>query len=95
LVVAPRKAVANNSSTIKTRTGRFYVIAGAYSSLARAEEGRRNLLRVGHPARVILPPYGSRLFRLAAADYADQASAQREAQRLRLSTHCDYITLKY
>ncbi len=95
VVVAPRKLVASNSGTIKTPTGRFYVIAGAYSSLARAEEGRRNLLRAGHPARIILPPYGSRLFRLAAADYADQASAQREAQRLRLSTHCDYITLKY
>ena len=95
VVAAHRKAVTNNISTIKTRTGRFYVIAGAYSSLARAEEGRRNLLRAGHPARVILPPYGSRLFRLAAADYADQASAQREAQRLRLSTLCDYITLKY
>jgi cell division protein FtsN len=95
VVAAPRKAPVANTSTIKTRTGRFYVIAGAYTTLARAEQGRRNLLRAGHPARVILPPYGSRLFRLAAADYADHASAQREAQRLRLSTHCDYITLKY
>ena len=91
---APRKA-APASSTIKTSTGRFYVIAGAYSSLARAEEGRRNLLRAGHPARIIVPHFGTRFFRLTSGDFADPISAQREAQRLRLSTHCDYITLKY
>jgi cell division protein FtsN len=95
VAAAPRKAAAVTPSTIKTRTGRFYVVAGAYTSLARAEEGRRNLLRAGHPARIILPYYGTRLFRLTSGDYADQASAQREAQRLRVSTHCDYITLKY
>ena len=95
-VATPRKAAAvANSSTIKTRTGRFYVIAGAYSSLARAEVGRRNLLRAGHPARILLPHFGTRHFRLTAGDYADQGAAQREAQRLRLSTRCDYITLKY
>jgi cell division protein FtsN len=92
VVAAPHKAA---SSTIKTPTGRFYVVAGAYSSLARAEEGRRNLLRAGHPARIILPHFGTRFFRLTSGDYADQASAQREAQRLRQSTRCDYITLKY
>ncbi|MCI1187519.1 SPOR domain-containing protein [Hymenobacter sp. DH14] len=95
VVAAPRKAAVANSSTIKTPTGRFYVVAGAYTSLARAEQGRRNLLHAGHPARIILPHFGTRLFRLTAGDYADQASAQREAQRLRVSTHCDYITLKY
>ncbi|MDQ2792471.1 MAG: hypothetical protein M3Y12_00470, partial [Bacteroidota bacterium] len=35
VVAAPRKAASSN--TIKTPTGRFYVIAGAYSSLVRAE----------------------------------------------------------
>lgn len=94
-VAAPHKAAVTNSSTIKIRTNRFFVIAGAYSSLVRAEEGRRNLLCAGHPARIILPHFGTRYFRLTAGDYADQASAQREAQRLRLSTRCDYITLKY
>jgi len=83
------------STTIKTRTGRYYVIAGAYSTLAHAEKGRKVLARTGHPARIILPPFGSRLYRLTAADYPDLASAQREAQRLRISTHCDYNTLKY
>ena len=95
VVAAPRKAAAANSITIKTPTGRFYVIAGAYSSLARAEQGRRNLLRAGRPARIILPHYGTRHFRLTAGDFADQTSAQREAQRLRMSTRSDYNTLKY
>ena len=88
-----RKAVVG--TTIKNRTGRYYVIAGAYITWAHAETGRKVLARTGHPARIILPPFGSRLFRLTAADYPDLASAQREAQRLRVSTHCDYITLKF
>lgn len=95
VVAAPRKAAATTASTIKTPTGRYYVIAGAYSSLARAEQGRRNLLRAGRPARIILPHYGTRHFRLTAGDFADLASAQREAQRLRVSTRADYNTLKY
>ena len=90
-----KAAAIASGTTIKTRTGRYYVIAGAYGSLANAEKGRKVLARTGHAARVILPPYGSRLFRLTAADYPDLASAQHEAQRLRLSTHCDYNTLKF
>ena len=91
--VAAAPAAPQSATTIKTRTGRFYVIAGAYSSLKRAEEGRRTVAQVG--ARIIVPPPGSRLFRLAVADYSDLASAQREAQRLRVSTHRDYNTLKF
>jgi len=83
------------ATTIKVRTGRYYVIAGAYSSLAHAEQGRKVLAHTGHAAHIILPPFGSRLFRLTAADYPDLASAQREAQRLRVSTRCDYNTLKF
>ena len=60
-----------------------------------AEQGRKVLVRTGHASHIILPPYGSRLFRLTAADYPDLASAQREAQRLRVTTHSDYNTLKF
>jgi cell division protein FtsN len=84
-----------SSVTIKNRTGRYYVIAGAYKSLRGAEIGRKNLVRSGHQTHIILPPAGSRLFRLTAADYPDLASAQREAQRLRVSTRSDYNTLKF
>ena len=96
VAIASAKApAAASSTTIKTRTGRYYVIAGAYGSLANAEKGRKVLVHTGHAARIILPPFGSRLFRLTAADYSDLVSAQREAQRLRISTHCDYNTLKF
>ena len=94
-VRAKAPAAAASTVTIKSRTGRFYVIAGAYRSLAGAEQGRKLLAKSGHASHIILPPFGSRLFRLTAADYPDLASAQREAQRLRISTHCDYNTLKF
>jgi hypothetical protein len=92
---APAAPATTKSITIKQRTGRYYVIAGAYSSLKGAERGRQVLARTGHATHIILPPLGSRLFRLTAADYPDLASAQREAQRLRISTRCDYNTLKF
>ncbi|WP_035566327.1 SPOR domain-containing protein [Hymenobacter sp. IS2118] len=101
-VVVPPAAVATpvakavvGSTTIKQRTGRYYVIAGAYRTLASAERGRKALTKTGRATHVILPPAGSRLFRVTAADYADLASAQREAQRLRISTRSDFNTLKF
>ena len=95
VATAPRKAAIAISHTIKTPMGRFYVIAGTYSNIAGAEVGRRNLLHAGHVAQIILPHFGTRYFRLTAGTFADQASAQREAQRLRLSTRSEYYTLKY
>ncbi|MBT9392342.1 SPOR domain-containing protein [Hymenobacter sp. NST-14] len=74
--------VADNA-TIKSRTGRYFVVAGSYTSLANAEKGRQALVRLGHPARVILPAPGSRQFMLSVADYADRASADRQASILR------------
>jgi hypothetical protein len=92
---AAKGPTGSSSVTIKNRTGRYYVIAGAYKSLRSAEMGRKNLLHAGHQSYIILPPAGSRLFRLTAADYPDLTSAQREAQRLRVSTRNDYNTLKF
>ncbi len=83
------KAAATNATsvasaaTINSRTGRYYVIAGSYTSLANAEKGRQALLRLGHPARVILPAPGSRQFMLSAADFPDRTSADRQASILR------------
>ncbi|MBF9220321.1 HU domain-containing protein [Hymenobacter ruricola] len=95
VVTKPKAPAASSPVIIKNRTGRYFVIAGAYGSLANAEKGRKGLAR-NHPnARIILPPFGSRLFRLTAGDYSDLASAQREAQRLRVSTRADYYPLKF
>jgi hypothetical protein len=71
------------TTTIKARTGRFYVMVAAYSSLARAEEGRRNLAHAGRPAKVILPFPGTRYYRLTAADFAGRAEALAAAAHLR------------
>ncbi|WP_426491986.1 SPOR domain-containing protein [Hymenobacter sp. 102] len=83
------KAAATNatnaavSSTINHRTGRYFIVAGSYTSLANAEKGRQALVRLGHPARVILPAAGSRQYMLSVADYPDRASADRQASILR------------
>ncbi|MDO7886334.1 HU domain-containing protein [Hymenobacter cheonanensis] len=87
--LAPAAAAANAATTIKSRTGRYYLIVAAYGSLARAEEGRRNLAHAGRPAKVILPPRGSRLYRLSAIDFADKPSATLAANRLRQNPHFD------
>jgi hypothetical protein len=71
------------SSTIKTKTGRYYIIAGSYTSLKGAEKGRQALVRLGKPARVILPQPGSRQYKLSVADFADRTSADRQAEILR------------
>ena len=77
------------ATTIKSRTGRYYLIVAAYGSLARAEEGRRNLAHAGRPAKVILPPRGSRLYRLSAIDFADKPTATLAANQLRRNPHFD------
>jgi hypothetical protein len=88
--VAPAApAMSATSTTIKGRTGRYYVVVAAYGSLARAEQGRRNLEHAGRPAKVILPPAGSRLYRLSAADFADRPTAALAATHLRQNPHFD------
>jgi hypothetical protein len=64
-------------------------MVAAYSSLARAEEGRRNLAHAGRPAKVIAPYPGTRYYRLTAADYADRPTALAAAARLRQNPHLD------
>jgi hypothetical protein len=88
-VVAPGTAATPVVTTIKNRTGRYYLVVAAYSSFARAEEGRRNLAHAGRPAKVIMPPPGSRLFRLSAVDFADKPTATLAANRLRQNPHFD------
>jgi cell division protein FtsN len=83
------KAAAGNATpttaatTIKSRTGRYYVIAGSYTTMVNAEKGRQALVRLGHSARVITPPAGSRQYKLSVADFPDRTSADRQAIILR------------
>jgi hypothetical protein len=87
-VASPAK-VAASTTTIKARTGRFYVMVAAYSSWVRAEEGRRNLAHAGRPAKIIAPYPGTRYYRLTAADFADRPTALAAAARLRQNPHLD------
>lgn len=80
---------AASATTIKARTGRFYVMVAAYSSWNRAEEGRRNLAHAGRPAKIIAPYPGTRYYRLTAADYADRPTALAAAARLRQNPKLD------
>jgi hypothetical protein len=82
-------AAPATGTTIKSRTGRYYLIVAAYGSLAHAEQGRRNLAHAGRPAKVILPPPGSRLYRLSAVDFADKPTATLAANQLRRNPHFD------
>ncbi|MGI4739701.1 MAG: SPOR domain-containing protein [Janthinobacterium lividum] len=87
-VLAP--AAPASAATINARTGRYYLVVAAYSSLARAEQGRRNLAHAGHAnAKVILPYPGTRHYRLSAADFDDRPSAQVAASQLRRNPHMD------
>jgi hypothetical protein len=90
-------AAAPAATTIKARTGRFYIMVAAYSSLARAEEGRRELLKTGRPApqtKIILPFPGTHFYRLTAADFANRGEALVAADRLRQNPHFDKETYK-
>ena len=87
-VASPEKGAAS-ATTIKARTGRFYVMVAAYSSWNRAEEGRRNLAHAGRPAKIIAPYPGTRYYRLTAADYADRPTALAAAARLRQNPKLD------
>jgi cell division protein FtsN len=87
--VVAKAAAPVSATTIKARTGRYYIVVAAYSSLLRAEEGRRNLAHAGRPAKVITPPFGSRLYRLSAVDFPDKPTAMAAATRLRQNPHFD------
>ena len=77
------------ATTIKARTGRYYVVVGAFATLASAEKSRQVLAKTGRAAKVILPYWGTRLYRLSAADFADAGSASVTAQRLRHNPNFD------
>ncbi|MBC6989986.1 MULTISPECIES: HU domain-containing protein [Hymenobacter] len=92
--VAPAALAAE--PTIKARTGRYYVIAGVYTSLKHALVGRKALVDHGHrDARVILPGPGSRQYRLSAVDFPDRTTAYNQVNKLRPHLGKDLWVLNY
>lgn len=80
---------AGAAATINKRTGRYYVVVAAYNSLRNAEQGRQVLARTGRPAKIILPYFGTRHYRLSVADFPDKASAEVAAAKLRQNPNFD------
>ena len=73
-------------TTIKGRTGRFYIMGGAFTTLTTALAQRQGLARLKHRARVLLPGYGETLYKVSIDDYPDRATADAEARRMRTQT---------
>jgi hypothetical protein len=62
---------------IYTKDGRSYLISGGYARLENAEHYRETLLAAGHEeVNILLPQPGSRLFRVALADFETPEEAQ-------------------
>ena len=85
---ATAPAAAAYSTTINSPTGRYYIMGGSFKTMAVAEIQRKRLTALGHRARVLVPRtrFGERLYKVSVDDYADNATAQREAQRMRTQT---------
>ena len=92
---------ASTAATIKSRTGRFYVVAGSFDTPRSAEKARGALARKNRPAQVLWPvkptrsSAGSRFYRLTVGDFADQASADRSLSQLRKQYGKSLWVLKY
>ncbi|MCX2739185.1 SPOR domain-containing protein [Pontibacter anaerobius] len=62
---------------IYTKDGRSYIISGGYARLENAEQYRTTLMEQGHEeVDILLPQPGSRLFRVALADFPTAEEAQ-------------------
>ena len=83
-VLAP--ASPGYTTTIKGRTGRYYIMGGAFATRAAAMAQRQGLARLRHRARVLLPGPGETLYKVSIADYPDRATAEAEARRMRTQT---------
>lgn len=92
VVASPAKVVTSSAATIKARTGRFYIVAGAYRSLAGAQRGRQDVVHAGRPAsmtKIILPYPGTSKYRISAADFATYGEALAAAAQLRQNPKLD------
>ncbi|AKQ45587.1 hypothetical protein TH63_07885 [Rufibacter radiotolerans] len=74
---------AVSSSTIKQRTGRFYVIMGVFSLKGYAASNQKSLQRKGYDAKIVAPAYDTKRQRVSVADYASEAEAYAALPALR------------
>jgi hypothetical protein len=91
-VASPAKVASPAGATINARTGRFYIVVGAYTSLAGAQRGRQGVVRAGRPApmtKIIAPFPGTNKYRISAADFATYGEALAAAAQLRQNPNLD------
>jgi hypothetical protein len=73
------------STKVSGKDGRFYIITGGYSRMNNAEFSRQEIAEHGHQAKVLEPGRGSRLFKVAVADFATAEEAQAAMNTYRQS----------
>lgn len=73
------------NTTVSGKDGRFYIITGGYARMNNAEYSRQEIAERGHQAKVLEPGPGSRLFKVAVADFASAEEAQAAMNTYRQS----------
>jgi hypothetical protein len=94
-VASPVSAGEKEISFIEKETGRFYVIAGGYSSLENAQVGLAALKKKGENSKIIMPYKGSKLYRVSVADYENWEAAYKELKNFRSKYGTSIWVLNY
>ncbi|MGV3540283.1 MAG: SPOR domain-containing protein, partial [Rufibacter sp.] len=79
--VAPKTTA--KTSTIKSRTGRFYVIMGVFTQDGYASKNQKSLKKRGYDAKIITPAHDRNRDRVSVADFATAEEAQAALPALR------------
>lgn len=89
---APAKKLGVN---IKEVTERYYVIAGGYSTLPKAEYSRKVANRYGAQGRIVFPFGESKLYRVSVADFSSKEEALVYLPKLKINYGKNIWILKY
>lgn len=94
-VEAKAETKVANTTTIKGKTDRFYVIMGAFAENEFARMNQKSLSKKGFNAKTILPSRESRWHRVSVADFATEAEAQAALPTLRKDVSQELWVLNY
>jgi len=88
-------ATAKTETTIKSRTGRFYVIADVFNSLSKAQQRVAQLDNKGQSAQIILPSATSRYYRVSVGNFTDKPTATAHLAQLKKYSSSSPWVLSY
>ncbi|WP_066835826.1 SPOR domain-containing protein [Rufibacter ruber] len=96
-VSAPAEVKENaaTGSTIKTRTGRFYVIMGVFAQDGYAEMNQKRLQKKGYEAKIVVTAHDRKRQRVSVADYSTAEEAQAALPALRSKISQELWVLNY